>query len=85
MLKENDGNPNTYAFVASPEIVTALTIAGRLDFNPLTDSLTDAQGKSFKFQPPTGFELPPKGFDVDDPGYQQPAQDGSKYCHKCKP
>lgn len=74
----NDGNPNTYAFVASPEIVTALAIAGRLDFNPLTDSLKNEKGETVKLDPPKGHELPPTGFDVKDAGYQAPAQDGSK-------
>ncbi|MFT4061154.1 MAG: aconitate hydratase [Edaphocola sp.] len=72
-----DGNPNTYAFVGSPEVVTALAIAGDLTFNPLTDSLTNEHGEQVKLDPPTGFELPPGGFAVDDPGYQAPAQDGS--------
>lgn len=75
--KRADGNPNTYAFVGSPELVTALAIAGDLNFNPLTDSLINKQGEKVKLSPPTGFELPPKGFEVDDPGYQKPAEDGS--------
>jgi aconitate hydratase len=75
--KRADGNPNTYAFVGSPEMVTALAIAGRLDFNPLTDTLTNENGEQVKLDPPTGFELPPNGFAVDDPGYQAPAEDGS--------
>jgi aconitate hydratase len=75
--KRNDGNPNTHAFVASPEIVTALAIAGDLSFNPLTDSLTTPDGKQFKFAEPTGPELPMKGFAVEDAGYQKPAEDGS--------
>ena len=75
--KRNDGNPNTFAFVASPEIVTALAIAGDLGFNPLTDSLTNKNGEQVKLEPPTGFELPPAGFDVKDNGYQKPADDGS--------
>jgi aconitate hydratase len=74
----NDGNPNTYAFVGSPELVTALAIAGSLDFNPLTDYLTNEQGQQVKLEPPTGDELPKKGFDVKDPGFQPPAKDGSK-------
>lgn len=73
----NDGNPNTHAFVASPELTTALAIAGRLDFNPLTDSLLNDKGESVMLDEPTGMELPPKGFAVDDPGYQAPAADGS--------
>ncbi|HJU45339.1 MAG TPA: aconitate hydratase, partial [Chitinophagaceae bacterium] len=75
--KRNDGNPNTYAFVGSPEIVTALAIAGDLGFNPVTDSLTNEDGERVKLDPPTGYELPPKGFSVEDPGYQAPAADGS--------
>lgn len=75
--KRADGNPNTFAFVASPEIVTALAIAGDLTFNPLTDSLVNEKGETVKLDPPTGDELPKKGFAVDDPGYQAPATDGS--------
>jgi aconitate hydratase len=73
----NDGNPNTYAFVASPEIVTALAIAGDLTFNPLTDYLTNEKGEKVKLDPPTGDELPSKGFAVEDAGFQAPAVDGS--------
>lgn len=76
--KRNDGNPNTHAFVASPEIVTAMAFAGRLDFNPMTDTLTDAKGNSIRFDEPVGEELPPKGFAVEDMGYQAPAADGSE-------
>jgi aconitate hydratase len=75
--KRADGNPNTYAFVASPELVTALAIAGDLSFNPLTDTLTNDKGEQVKLDEPTGHELPPKGFDVDDAGFQAPAADGS--------
>lgn len=75
--KRADGNPNTMAFVGSPELVTALAIAGDLGFNPLTDTLTNENGEQVKLDPPTGFELPPNGFSVDDPGYQAPALDGS--------
>ncbi len=75
--KRADGNPNTYAFVASPEIVTALAIAGDLGFNPLTDTLTNERGEQVKLDPPTGDELPIKGFAVEDAGYQAPAEDGS--------
>ncbi len=75
--KRADGNPNTYAFVGSPELVTALAIAGRLDFNPLTDTLTNENGEQVKLDAPTGFELPPNGFAVEDAGYQAPAADGS--------
>jgi aconitate hydratase len=75
--KRADGNPNTYAFVASPELVTALAIAGDLGFNPITDTLVNEKGEKVKLDEPTGNELPPKGFAVDDPGYQAPAADGS--------
>lgn len=75
--KRADGNPNTFAFVASPELVTALAIAGDLTFNPLTDSLPNENGEMVKLDPPTGFELPLLGFDVKDAGYQAPAEDGS--------
>ena len=75
--KRADGNPNTFAFVGSPEIVTAMAIAGDLNFNPLTDYLTNDKGEQVKLDPPTGFELPIKGFAVEDAGYQQPAEDGS--------
>lgn len=76
--KRADGNPNTYAFVASPEIVTAMAIAGDLTFNPLTDTLTNEKGEKVKLDAPTGDELPTKGFAVEDAGYQAPAADGSK-------
>ena len=76
--KRADGNPNTNAFVASPEMVAAIAVSGRLDFNPMTDTLTNDKGEQVKLSQPEGFELPPKGFDVDDPGYQAPAEDGSK-------
>ena len=75
--KRADGNPNTLAFVASPELVTALAIAGDLTFNPLTDTLTNDKGEQVKLDPPTGDELPVKGFAVEDAGYQAPAEDGS--------
>ncbi len=75
--KRADGNPNTYAFVASPELVTALAIAGDLTFNPITDTLINENGEAVKLDPPTGDELPTKGFAVEDPGYQAPAADGS--------
>lgn len=75
--KRADGNPNTYAFVGSPEIVTAMAIAGDLNFNPLTDTLVNDKGEMVKLDPPSGDELPPKGFAVEDAGYQQPAEDGS--------
>ncbi len=72
--KRNDGNPNTHAFVASPELVSALTIAGSLTFNPLTDTLITEDGKKIKLEEPTGYEMPPKGYDVKDAGYQAPAE-----------
>jgi len=76
--KRNDGNPNTHAFVASPEIVTAMVLAGDLTFNPLTDTLTSEDGKSVRLEEPKGEELPPRGFDVKDPGYAPPAEEGSR-------
>jgi aconitate hydratase len=76
--KRADGNPNTHAFVTSPELVTALAIAGRLDFNPSTDALKNKDGEEVKLELPRGDELPEKGFEVEDPGYQAPAKDGSK-------
>lgn len=75
--KRNDGNPNTHAFVASPEIVTALALAGDLTFNPLTDFLTNEKGDKIKLKEPEGIEMPVKGFAVEDAGYQAPAKDGS--------
>ena len=74
--KRADGNPNTHAFVGSPELVTAIAIAGDLTFNPIKDTLTNNDGKTVKFQEPSGSELPDKGFDVKDNGYQAPAKDG---------
>jgi len=76
--KRNDDNPNTLAFVASPEIVTAYALAGRLSFNPLTDTLTNDKGEKVKLSPPTGVELPARGFDPGESGYVKPATDGSK-------
>lgn len=75
--KRADGNPNTHAFVTSPEMVAAVAISGRLDFNPLTDSLKSESGDDVMLAEPVGIELPEKGFDVEDPGYQAPAEDGS--------
>ena len=75
--KRADGNPNTHAFVASPEMVAAITIAGRLDFNPMTDTLINNQGDQVMLDEPTGWELPPKGFEVKDDGYLAPEEDGS--------
>ena len=76
--KRNDGNASTHAFVASPEIVTAMAIAGTIAFNPLTDKLKNDKGEEVLLKEPTGFELPPKGFAVEDAGYQAPAEDGSE-------
>lgn len=75
--KRADGNPNTHAFVASPEMVAAVAISGRLDFNPITDTLTNQNGEQVKLDEPKGSELPAKGFDVENNGYQAPAEDGS--------
>ena len=75
--KRNDGNPKTHAFVASPDMVTALVLAGDLGFNPMTDTLVNEDGEAVKLEPPVGQELPPDGFAVEDAGYQEPAEDGS--------
>jgi aconitate hydratase len=75
--KRADGNPNTHAFVTSPEMVAALAISGRLDFNPITDTLLNDKGESVRLHPPAGDELPKRGFDVEDAGFQPPAADGS--------
>ena len=75
--KRADGNPNTHAFVASPEMVAAVAISGRLDFNPINDTLINQDGEEVKLDPPTGLELPPSGFDVKDNGYLEPVEDGS--------
>jgi aconitate hydratase len=83
--KRADGNPNTLAFVASPELVTALAIAGDLTFNPITDTLTNEKGEQVKLDPPTGYELPPLGFAVEDAGFQAPAEDGSSVEVKVSP
>jgi len=76
--KRADGNPNTHAFVASPEIVTALAIAGDLTFNPITDTLTNSKGEQVKLDEPQGYEMPVNGYAVEDAGYQAPAADGSQ-------
>ena len=76
--KRNDGNPNTHAFVASPEMVAALAIAGRLDFDPVNDSLINQDGEEVKLDPPSGLELPPSGFAVEENGYVSPQEDGSQ-------
>ncbi len=75
--KRADGNPNTHAFVASPELTAAIAVAGRLDFNPITDKLINEEGQEVMFEEPTGWELPPKGFEVEDAGYLAPVVDGS--------
>ncbi|MBA4746933.1 MAG: aconitate hydratase [Muricauda sp.] len=75
--KRADGNPNTHAFVASPEMTAAIAIAGRLDFNPLTDKLINEDGEEVMLDEPTGWELPPKGFEVKENGYEDPLEDGS--------
>jgi aconitate hydratase len=76
--KRNDGNPNTHGFVASPEITTALSIAGSLTFNPITDFITNEKGEKIKLDEPKGLELPSRGFAVEDNGYQAPAIDGTQ-------
>ena len=75
--KRADGNPNTHAFVASPEMVAAVAISGRLDFNPMNDTLINQDGEKVQLDPPTGLELPPLGFDVKENGYLAPQEDGS--------
>jgi aconitate hydratase len=75
--KRADGNPNTHAFVASPEMVAAVAISGRLDFNPMTDALINQEGEEVQLDPPTGVELPPLGFDVKENGYLAPQEDGA--------
>lgn len=74
--KRADGSPNTHAFVASPELVTAIALSGKLGFNPITDTITNENGEEVKLDPPTGYELPPQGFSVEDAGYNAPAEDG---------
>ncbi len=83
--KRADGNPNTHAFVASPEMVAAIAISGRLDFNPITDTLVNSKGEEVKLDPPKGFELPTKGFDVENNGYLAPVEDGSGIDIKVSP
>ena len=83
--KRNDGNPNTHAFVASPEITTAFAIAGDLTFNPLKDTLMNENGVAVRLDEPKGVEFPPQGFDVKDPGFIAPAEDGSKVQVKIDP
>lgn len=83
--KRNDGNPNTHAFVASPELVTALAIAGSLKFNPTKDKLINEDGQEVMLEYPSGFELPPRGFAVEELGYEPPAEDGSSIEIKVNP
>ncbi|MEJ5304293.1 MAG: aconitate hydratase [Bacteroidales bacterium] len=83
--KRNDGNPNTHGFVASPEIVTAFALAGKLTFNPLTDELVNEKGEKVKLSEPMGLELPPAGFAVEDNGYVAPAEDGSRIEIRVRP
>lgn len=83
--KRNDGNPNTHGFVASPEIVTAFALAGKLTFNPLTDELVNDKGEKVKLSEPLGLEMPPAGFAVEDNGYVPPAEDGSHIEIKVRP
>lgn len=83
--KRNDGNPNTHAFVASPEIVTALAIAGDLTFNPLTDTLLNTEGVQVKLDEPQGLSFPPRGFAVEDAGYQAPADNGTEVKVQVRP
>ncbi len=75
--KRNDGNPNTHAFVSSPEMVMAIALSGRLDFNPITDTLTNSENEEIKLEPPIGDELPKNGFSVEENGYVEPPGDGS--------
>ena len=83
--KRNDGNPNTHAFVGSPELVTALAIAGELNFNPITDSLKNSEGEQVMLDPPRGDRLPQHGFEVKELGYQAPSSDGSTVDVTIKP
>ena len=83
--KRADGNPNTHAFVGSPEVVAAIAISGRLDFDPFNDTLINEDGEEVKLEAPTGIELPEKGFDVEDNGFIPPKEDGSQVEIKVKP
>ncbi|MEM9143430.1 MAG: aconitate hydratase [Bacteroidota bacterium] len=83
--KRADGNPNTLAFVGSPELVTAIAISGRLDFNPVTDKLINEEGREVMLDEPRGYELPPEGFAVEDAGYVAPSEDGSSVEVKVSP
>ncbi len=82
--KRNDGNPNTHAFVSSPEMVMAIALSGRLDFNPITDTLTNSENEEIKLDPPIGDELPKNGFSVEENGYVEPPEDGSAIQIKVK-
>ncbi len=82
--KRNDGNPNTHAFVSSPEMVMAIALSGRLDFNPITDTLTNSENEEIKLEPPIGDELPKNGFSVEENGYVEPPEDGSSIEIKVK-
>ncbi len=83
--KRADGNPNTHAFVGSPEMVAAIAISGRLDFDPMNDTLLNEDGQEVKLEEPKGIELPPQGFDVEDAGYLAPTEDGSSVEVKVSP
>src|SRR5690606_24091353 len=83
--KRADGNPNTHAFVGSPEMVAAIAISGRLDFDPMNDTLINEDGEEIKLDEPRGLELPPSGFDVEDNGYLAPKEDGSSVEVKVSP
>lgn len=83
--KRADGNPNTHAFVGSPEMVAAIAISGRLDFDPMTDTLINEDGQEVRLDEPHGLELPPKGFEVEDNGYLAPKEDGSSVEVKVSP
>src|SRR5690606_17189750 len=83
--KRADGNPNTHAFVGSPEMVAAIAISGRLDFDPMNDTLINEDGEEVKLDEPLGIELPPNGFEVEDAGYLEPMEDGSSVTVKVDP
>ncbi|MEK6155042.1 aconitate hydratase [Flavobacteriaceae bacterium 3-367] len=83
--KRADGNPNTHAFVGSPEMVAAIAISGKLDFDPMNDTLINEEGEAVKLDEPMGIELPPKGFEVEDAGYLEPMEDGSGVVVKVSP
>ncbi len=83
--KRADGNPNTHAFVGSPEMVAAIAISGRLDFDPMNDTLLNEEGQEVRLDEPRGIELPPRGFEVEDAGYLEPVADGSAIEVKVNP